>query len=434
MGRNQELLERRAAFVTPGLPRVTTATADSAVNGTITDAEGNELIDFVGGIGVMNVGHGQRAVIDAIKEQAEKLVHSCIHVTTYEPYVALCEKLAELFPHGDHGTKSLLVNSGAEAVENAIKIARQVTGRPGVICFTDSFHGRTLLGMSLTSKVGYKMGCGPFAPEIYRFKFPNYYRYGNGFSEQEFVSRKLALFRESMSNVVAASQVAAVLIEPVQGEGGFVPTPTGYLAGLREICDEHGIMLILDEVQSGFCRTGKWAAYEHYEVTPDLSTWAKSMGGGMPIGCVIGKAEVMDKVLPGTVGGTYTGNPVACAAALATIDVMEKENLNERAVQIGRRVTERFQQMQEKSQLVGNVRGLGAMVGMELVTDRTTREPATDAVRDILGKCVERGLLIIASGTYANVIRVLSPLTISDEQLERGLTILEEELLAYNAN
>ena len=430
MGTNEDLLARRAAVVTPGLPRATTATVSSAHGAILVDAEGAELIDFTGGIGVMNVGHGQAAVVRAIQEQAGKLVHACIHVATYEPYVALCEELAELFPH-EGGTKCLLVNSGAEAVENAIKIARQTSGRPAIICFTESFHGRTLLGMTLTSKVGYKIGCGPFAPEIYRLQFPSHYRCGGGMNMGAFVERELARFREALLNTVAAEQVAAVLIEPVQGEGGFTPAPPGYLEGLREICDQHGILLIFDEVQSGFCRTGKWAAYQHYGVTPDLSTWAKSMGGGLPIGAVLGRAAIMDKVRPGTVGGTYTGNPVACAAALATIRVMREQNLNQRAAEIGERVVARFRALQSKCPLVGDVRGLGAMVGMELVEDGDPLRPATTTVRKILDACVRRGLLVIAAGTHSNVIRVLSPLVITDEQLDRGLSILEEEVLRH---
>ena len=430
MGTNEELLARRASVVTPGLPRVTTATADSAHGAIVVDAEGNELIDFTAGIGVMNVGHGQTAVVAAIQAQAAKLVHACIHVATYEPYVALCEQLAELLPH-EGGTKCLLVNSGAEAVENAVKIARQTTGRPAIICFSDSFHGRTLLGMTLTSKVGYKHGCGPFAPEIYRLPFPNHYRYGGGMESAAFVERELGRFREAFSNTVAADSVAAVLIEPVQGEGGFNPAPPGYLEGLRSICDEHGMLLIFDEVQSGFCRTGKWAAYQHYGVTPDLSTWAKAMGGGLPIGAVVGRAAVMDKVRPGTVGGTYTGNPVACAAALATIRVMREQNLNQRAAEIGERVITRFRDLQRKCPLVGDVRGLGAMVGMELVEDGDPHTPATAATRKILDACVQRGVLVISSGTGGNVIRVLCPLVITNEQLDRGLAIIEEEVLRH---
>ncbi len=269
---------------------VTSATVATAQGSILVDGTGQELIDFASGIGVMTAGHCQPSVVEAIHQQAEKLLHACIHVATYEPYVALCEKLAELLPHGEQ-TKVMLVNSGAEAVENAIKIARQATNRPAVMCYTEGFHGRTLMAMSLTSKYGYKIGCGPYAPEIYRLPFPNHYRYGDGLSELAFVERELCRFRDSLVNTVAAEQVAAVILEVVQGEGGFVQVPAEYLRGLRRICDEHGILLILDEVQSGFCRTGRWAAYDHFGVVPDISTWAKAMGGGLPIGAVVGKAQ-----------------------------------------------------------------------------------------------------------------------------------------------
>jgi 4-aminobutyrate aminotransferase/(S)-3-amino-2-methylpropionate transaminase len=428
VGKNEELLRRRAAVVTSGLPRVTAITAASAKGAIITDAEGNEIIDFSGGIGVMNIGHGREEVIRAIQEQASKLVHSCIHISTYEPYVALCEKLVELFPHGE-STKALLVNTGAEAVENAVKIARQATGRQGIICFTSGFHGRTLLGMSLTSKVGYKIGCGPFAPEIYRFSFPNHFRYGAGLPVKTFVERELRRFRDSLNDIVSPDQVAAVLLEPVQGEGGFTPTPPGFLEGLREICDEHGILLILDEVQSGFCRTGKWAAYQHYNVLPDISTWAKSMGGGMPIAAVLARGEIMDKVRTGTVGGTYSGNPVSCASALATIDIMERENLCERGAAVGRRVMDRLNALKAKCPAVGDVRGLGAMIGMELVENGDPGQPATELTKQVLGACQSRGVLMIGAGMYGNIIRVLTPLVITDAQLDRGLDILEAELL-----
>ncbi len=427
MGANKDLLDRRAAITPRGVPRVTTATAASAHGATIVDAEGKELLDFAGGIGVMNAGHGQERVIRAIQEQAERLVHTCFHVATYEPYVRLCETLADVFPHGKE-TKVLLVNSGAEAVENAVKIARQATGRPAVICFTEAFHGRTLLGMTLTSKVGYKTGCGPFAPEVYRLPFPDYYKRNDGLNPAAFVARELHQLREALVSTVAAKQVAAIIVEIVQGEGGFVPLPREYVTGLREICDEHDIVLIFDEVQTGFCRTGRWAAYEHVGVTPDLSTWAKSMGGGLPIAAVIGKAAVMDGARPGTIGGTYGGNPVACAAALATIEVMKELDLNARAMEIGRQTMDRFNRIKAKCPLVGDVRGLGAMVAMEFVHDGDPNRPAAKVVKEILGTCLERGVLLLSSGLHGNVIRILSPLTISDEELRRGLDILEEEI------
>lgn len=404
-------------------------TVRSGKGARLTDADGREWIDFAGGIGVVNAGHCDERVVRAIQEQAAELLHTCIHIGTYEPYVALCEKLVELLPHGE-ATKVMLVNSGAEAVENAVKIARQATGRPAVFTYEGAFHGRTLLGMSLTSKSGYKKNCGPFAPEIYRLAFPNYFKHGDGLSMDAFVARELNRFREGfVSGPVPAEHVAAVIIEVVQGEGGFVPAPPEYLRGLREICNEHGILLICDEVQSGFCRTGRWAAYEHAGIVPDLSTWAKSMGGGMPIGAVVGKAKVMDAAEPGTIGGTYGGNPVVCAGALANIAVMEKEDLNRRAEAVGAVVRGRFEKLRERCDVVADVRGLGAMVALECCYDRDPSRPATEVVKKATARCREEGVLVITAGPFGNVVRVLSPLVISDEDLTRGLDVLERALV-----
>jgi 4-aminobutyrate aminotransferase/(S)-3-amino-2-methylpropionate transaminase len=408
---------------------VTTATVDHASGAILTDVDGRNLIDFAGGIGVMNVGHGNAKVVAAIKAQADKLLHTCFHIATYEPYVALCERLAQLFPHGE-ATKVVLLNSGAEAVENAIKIARQATGRSAIIGFSEGFHGRTMMGMSLTSKVSYKAGCGPFAPEIYQLPFPNHFRYGDGLPMEAFVERELQRLRDAFLGMVAAKDVAAIIVETVQGEGGFVPAPAAWLRGLRALCDTHGIMLILDEVQSGFCRTGRWAAYEHYDVIPDLSTWAKSMGGGLPIACVIGKAHVMDGAVPGTVGGTYGGNPVACAASLAAIDAMEELDLNARAVVIGDTIRARFTALRHRCPAIGDVRGLGGMIAVECVEDGDPNRPLGPLVKEVLTAALGRGVLAIAAGTHGNVIRILSPLVITDEELEQGLQVLEDELLA----
>ena len=424
MGTNQELIARRNAVVPRGIPFTEHVVVKSANGAILIDEAGEELIDFAGGIGVMNVGHGNRAVVDAIRRQAEQLVHAGFHISTYEPYVALCEKLVELLPHGGP-TKAMLVNSGAEAVENAIKIARQATGRPAIICFSESFHGRTMMAMSLTSKGYYKRGCGPYAPEVYRLPFPNFYRNGSGLSEPAFVERELARFRDALVSLVYADQVAAVILEPIQGEGGFVPVPVAYLQGLRALCDAHGILLILDEVQSGFARTGRWAAYEHYAVVPDISTWAKSMGGGLPIAAVIGRADIMDGALPGTIGGTYGGNPVACAASLAAIEEIERLQLCQRANELGKKVLASFQLLQSQFPLrIGDVRGVGAMIAMEFVECGDQAPPASQVVAGVLQRCFENGLLILSAGSYANVIRFLAPLVITDEQLDQGLDIL----------
>ncbi len=420
-------MARRKAVVANGVGVFNTATVSEAKGAIITDVDGHQLIDFAGGIGVVNAGHCPEPVVEAIIEQAQKYIHTSFNVVTYEPYIALCEKLTEIFPHGDH-TKVMLVSTGAEAVENAIKIARQATGRDAVISFTGAFHGRTMMAMTLTSKIDYKLNCGPFAPEVYRLPFPNYYRYGGGMTEEQFVDQELKRIHESMRNMVDPNDVAAVIIEPVQGEGGFNVAPQRYLEGLRKFCDEYGIALIFDEVQSGFGRTGKWAAYQHFGVTPDLSTWAKSLGSGLPIGAVVGKAHVMDAALPGTIGGTYIGNPVACAAALATLKFMEDENLNARGEEIGQKIRNRFNEMKERFPGIGDVRGLGAMMGIEFVKNNDPRQPDKETCARLVNSCARRGLILLSAGTHKNVIRVLCPLVITDEQLEMGLNIMEEEL------
>lgn len=427
MSSGADLIERRKRVVSSGVGMLSEMTAAHAEGALVMDADGREFIDFAGGIGVMNVGHGDPAVVEAIREQAGKLLHTCIHVATYEPYVALCEKLVELFPHGGSGTKAMLVNSGAEAVENSIKIARQATQRDAIICFTGGFHGRTLLATTLTSKISYKMNCGPFAPEVYRLPYPVVKR--GGASEAEVVERELARMRGALMDTVSASDVAAIIIEMVQGEGGFHVAPKGYVQGLREICDEFGIALIIDEVQTGFARTGAWAAYEHYGVYPDISPWAKSMGGGLPISCVIGKTEFMDKATPGTLGGTYGGNPVACAASIATLRRMEELDLNGRAMRCGEMIRARFDGWANDLEEVTDVRGLGAMMAIEFCEGGDPSKPAKELVARVISECRANGLLAISAGVHGNVIRVLAPIVITDEQLARGLDIMERALM-----
>ncbi|HMR08740.1 MAG TPA: aspartate aminotransferase family protein [Polyangiaceae bacterium] len=426
---SQKLVARRRAVVAQGVGQFAgDLTAASAQGAKLVDADGREFIDFAGGIGVVNIGHCPAEIVQAVQAQAAKLMHASIHVASYEPYVALCEKLVELAPHGER-TKAMLVNSGAEAVENAIKIARQATGRSAVITFTDAFHGRTLLATTLTSKTRYKLGCGPFAPEVYRLQFPNHFRHGHGTNVDAFVERALGRLRQAFVTMVSADDVAAVIIECVQGEGGFVPVPEAYLRGLREICTEHGILLICDEVQSGFFRAGAWAAYQRLGVTPDLSTWAKSLGNGLPISAVIGRAEVMDAAKPGTLGGTYGGNPVACAGALATIEYMQKNDMAGHAERVGSKVRARFEMLRESCGVVADVRGLGAMIAMEFCHERDPNKPAGEVVARVTALCRERGLIVLPASAYGNVIRVLSPLTISDSDLEQGLDILEAAVL-----
>lgn len=425
--KSQELIARRKAAIPNGVGMFNYATATKASGATIIDEDGRELIDFAGGIGVVNAGHCPPPVVKAIQEQAEKFLHVSFNVASYEPYIALCEKLNALLPHGGP-TKTMLVNTGAEAVENAIKIARQATKRPGVLCFTDAFHGRTLMAMTLTSKVGYKPDCGPFAPEVYRTQYPNFYRYGAGRSEAEFVKAELHRLEELSHNTVDPKQLACVIIELVQGEGGFNVAPKAYVEGLRNWCDKHGILLIFDEVQAGFGRTGAWAAYQHFGVIPDLSTWAKSLGSGMPIGCVMGKAEIMDKAGPSSIGGTYIGNPVSCAAALATLKYMEEIDINAKGRHVGEIIRKRFEKMKAKHACIGEVRGLGAMIAMEFVKDGDPMKPDAETCAALMNACAKRDLIVITAGTEKNVIRVLCPLVISDALLNKGLDIMEEEL------
>jgi 4-aminobutyrate aminotransferase/(S)-3-amino-2-methylpropionate transaminase len=424
---SEKLLERRKKTVANGVGVFNTATVSKAKGAIITDVDGNELIDFAGGIGVVNAGHCPEPVVLAIQEQAAKYIHTSFNVVTYEPYIQLCEELAEILPHGA-STKSMLVSTGAEAVENAIKIARQATGKQGVLCYTGAYHGRTMMAMTLTSKIDYKIGCGPFSPEVYRLPFPNFYRYADGKNLDEFIDSELKRLRESGRNLVDPNNLAAIIIEPIQGEGGFNVAPERYLQGLRDFCDQHGIILIVDEVQSGFARTGKWASWQHYGIIPDISLYAKSLGSGMPIAAVIGKAHIMDSAAAGTIGGTYIGSPLSCVAALATIQFMKDNHLNERAEEIGIIIRKRFEAMQEEYSEIGDVRGIGAMIGIEFVKNNDPAQPHTELVGMIVKSCSKRGLILLSAGTYKNVIRILSPLVITDEQLNLGLDIIAEEI------
>lgn len=427
MTKSADLIARRKAAIPVGVGMFNDATAQEASGATIADVDGRTLIDFAGGIGVVNAGHCPPPVVKAIQEQAAKFIHVSFNVASYEPYVALAEKLNALLPHGGP-TKTMLVSTGAEAVENAVKIARQATGRPGVLCFTDAFHGRTLMAMTLTSKVQYKTGCGPFAPEVYRTQFPNFYRYGAGRSEAEFVKAELRRLEELSHTLVAPENLAAVIIEVVQGEGGFNVVPAAYLKGLRAFCDAHGILLILDEIQTGFGRTGAWSAYSHFGVTPDLSTWAKSLGSGMPIAAVVGKAKVMDAAGPSSIGGTYIGNPVSCAAALATLEYMEEIDINAKGRHVGEVVRKRFDAWKRQHRQIGDVRGLGAMLAIEFVEEGDPLRPDATTATALMQACSRRGLVVITAGTEKNIIRVLGPLVIDDATLAKGLDIMEEEL------
>ncbi len=421
------LLVRRTVAVPRGVSSAAPVFVEWAEGARLRDADGREYLDFAGGLGVLAVGHRHPAVMAAIKGQLERYLHTCFHVAMYEPYIALAERLNTLAP-GAFAKKTLLVNSGAEAVENAVKIARSATGRNAVLCFEHAFHGRTLMGLSLTSKVvPYKVGFGPFAPEIYRLPYPYPYRCSLN-HDGTCTGHVLASIEEAFRTHVDPRDVAAIIIEPVTGEGGFIVPPADFLPALSALCKKYGIVLIADEVQTGFGRTGTFFAVEHCGVAPDIVIAGKSLAAGLPLASITGRAELMDAPDVGGLGGTYGGNPLACAAALAVIDVLRAEDLLARAQAIGQIVKTRFEAMKHRFALIGDVRGLGAMVGMELVEDRTTKVPAKAATSAVIAACLERGLLILKSGVYDNVIRVLVPLVISDGDLDRGLEILTEAL------
>jgi len=423
---NDELLARKQQLVARGISNSTSIFVKEAKGASIIDVEGNEYIDFYAGIGTLNAGHCPPPVVEAIKSQAEKLLHTCFMVTMYEPYLDLAEKLISISP-GSFDKRAMLINSGAECVENAVKIARAYTKRTGVISFECAFHGRTLMTMTLTSKVKpYKFGFGPYAPEVYKIPSAYCYRCYYRSTYPGCGMHCLEQFDRMFAAEVAPENVAAMIIEPVQGEGGFIVPPQEFLPGLQEICRKHGIVFISDEVQTGFGRTGKMFASEHWGLEPDLVTMAKSIASGMPLSGVVGRAEIMNAPEPGHVGGTYGGNPVSCAAALATIDYLEKENLVERAGRIGEKTRARMLEMKDKYPVIGDVRGLGAMNAIELVKNRETKEPAKDEAAAVSKYCIENGVIVIGAGIFSNVIRTLIPLTITDEQLDRGLDVLEQ--------
>ncbi len=428
MSKTEDLLRVREENVPRGPFNVTPYFAAGARGAIITDVEGREFIDFAGGIGVMNIGHCARSVVEAIKDQADRFTHTCFHVVMYESYVELARKMNEITP-GRFPKKTMFVNSGAEAVENAVKIARYATGRPASIAFEDAFHGRTLLAMTLTSKVKpYKFGFGPYAPEVHRIPYAYCYRCAFGLEFPSCELRCADYLTEVFHTHVSADNVAAVLAEPVLGEGGFVVPPAGWHRKIKQICEENGILYIDDEVQAGFGRTAKMFAIEHFGVEPDMITTAKSLAGGLPLAGVTGKAEIMDAPHVGGLGTTYGGNPLGCRAALAVIETFEGEDLLGRAEAIGKTVMDRFKKMQEEYEIIGDVRGVGAMVAMELVKDRATKEPAKDETGQLVKKCYEKGLITISAGTYGNIMRILMPLVITDSELDKGLAILDESL------
>ncbi len=419
---NAQLNQLKKRYVANGCASPATEFAERAENAEIWDADGRRFIDFAGGIGVLNIGHRHPRVVEAVKAQLERLMHTCSVVMPYAPYVQLAEKLAALTPiNGDHA-KVMLINSGAEALENAVKIARAATGRSGVICFDGGFHGRTFMTLAMTGKVlPYKNDFGPMPGDVFRVPFPVPY---HGVTEEQALDALKMLFKTDLP----PHHTAAIVIEPVLGEGGFYIAPAAFLRALRELCDEHGIMLVFDEVQCGFGRTGKLFACEHSSVKPDLMTMAKSLAGGMPLSAVVGRADAMDSSGPNSLGGTYSGNPLSCAAALAVIEVIEEEGLLERSQALGEKLATRFAKWEHAFDCVDNSRHLGAMAAFELVSDKTKHTPNAELANALCDKAREQGLILLSCGLHGNSIRTLMPITIEDDVLEEGLAIIEASL------
>jgi 4-aminobutyrate aminotransferase / (S)-3-amino-2-methylpropionate transaminase / 5-aminovalerate transaminase len=419
--RSSEILARKERVIADPLSIFLPIVIDHGEGATLTDVDGNTFLDFTGGVGCLNVGHANPRLVEAVQEQAAKFFHTDFTIVPYEVYVTLAERLIAISPFSGPA-KAAFFNAGTEAVENAVKFARSYTKRPAVIAFEGGFHGRTLLSMTMTSKTHpYKAGLGPFAPEVYRMPFAQDYR---GPSAAE----ALAALERALVTQVAAESVAAIVVEPIQGEGGFVVAPQEFMQGLRRICDDNGIVLVADEVQTGFGRTGKMFAIEHYGVEPDLITIAKAIAGGLPLSGVIGKAEIMDAPGDSAIGGTYVGNPVAQAAALAVLDVFEEEGLVERAARLGETIRGRMETWAARWDAIGDVRGLGAMLAIELVHDRESKDPAPEVATAIVEAAAERGLLLLKSGIYSNCIRVLLPFVITDAELDEALSVWEQTL------
>jgi 4-aminobutyrate aminotransferase/(S)-3-amino-2-methylpropionate transaminase len=425
-GPNSKALAARREAATPrGAAKASALGVASAHGAVVTDVDGNTLIDLAGGIGALAVGHCPEHVVGALQAQAAQLIHFCAIVGTYEPYVRVAELLNEVTP-GDFPKKSILLNSGAEANETAVKIARSYTGRDAVIVFEGAYHGRTNLTLAMTSKYSlFKKGFGPFAPEVYRLPFPYLYRRPAGLDGEAYIDFCIAQLENALVAQVDPSAIAAMVIEPVQGEGGFLLTPPRFLQRIRDLCTQHGIVMIADEVQCGFGRTGRLFACEHYEIAPDLIVTAKSIAAGMPLAAVTGRAEMMDAPHPGGLGGTYSGNPLACAAAIETIQTIRQPEFLARADEIGLLIRAHLNDLQDDCALVGDVRGLGAMMLMELVTDRDAKTPAAAETLQIVGEALKRGVIVIRAGLHANCIRFLPPLTISDDQLDEALAVVK---------
>ncbi len=425
---SDKLSKLRTAYVPQGPYNITPLFADSAAGAVIKTVDGREFVDFSGGIGAMNVGHSHPKVVAAIRDQAARFTHTCFHVVMYEPYLKLAERVCRLTP-GSHDKMAIWLNSGAEAVENAVKAARYYTRRPAIIALEHAYHGRTLLSMSLTAKASpYKKGFGPFAPEIYRIPAPYCYRCPLGLEHPGCGTACADLLEQFLKTQLAPEDTAAFIAEPVLGEGGFITPPKDYFQKTARICSKHGIVFIADEVQSGFGRTGRMFASEHFGVEPDLITVAKSLAAGMPLSGVIGRKSILNAPHPGGLGGTYSGNPVSLQAAMAVLDIFEKEDILARSEGLGRRLRKCFDEWAGRFQIIGQVRGLGPMLGLELVKDRQSKEPAVAETTRVIQLALEKGLILLSCGTFDNVIRVLMPLTIDDDHLETGLAAMEETI------
>ncbi len=431
--KSQEMIAQRAEATPSPIRCIYPVVIKRGEGAMIEDLDGNYIMDWAGGVGVLNIGFSQPEVIEAVKEQAELYFHGMFNIVTHPGYVKLAQKLNAIVPvAGDH-IKTYFANSGAEADENAVKLARAFTKRPNIIVFSGAFHGRTLLTMAMTAKKAYANGLGPFPDGVYRAEYPYTYRAPEGMPEDKLIAYYVKSIYKTFDEATPAEHVAAMIIEPLQGEGGFIPAPIAWVKAVRQICDEKGILMIADEVQTGFCRTGRMFASEYWKdagVLPDILTGAKSIAAGMPISFISARQEIMDAPKPGTIGGTYCGNPLACAAALKTIEVMERDNFAARSQEIGKTVMERYQSWKDKFEVVGDFRGLGGMIGIEFVTDKASKTPNAELVNKVISHAMQQGLIIENAGLYGNVIRFLAPLVITDAQLERGLDIFEEAIKA----
>ncbi len=425
------VLARRAKAIPSAIRTIYPVVMDKAQGAIIQDVDGNKFLDFIGGVGVLNIGHCHPEVVEAVKAQADKYFHGMFNVVTHEGYIALAEKLNTIVPVKGDVKRTYFANSGAEANENAIKLAKAYTKRPNVIVFSGAFHGRTLLTMSMTAKKAYALGQGPFPDGIYRAEFPYLYRKPEGMPEDKAIEFYVSKLEEVFRDAAPADSVAAIVVEPLQGEGGFIPVPIEWIKEIRKICDKYGILLIADEVQTGFCRTGRFFATEYWKdagVQPDIISMAKSIAAGVPLAAITAREEIAESVPGGVIGGTFGGNALACAAALKTIEIMERDNLAKRSADIGAKVVARYKSWADKFDVVGDIRGLGGMVGIEFIKDQASKAPATDLVNTLIKDMAAHGLLVENAGTYGNVIRFLAPLVITDEQLEAGLDIFEAAL------